>query len=791
MVRPLSMLNRKLWRDLWAMKTQAFAIALVMAAGIATFVMSVGMVASLEETRDAYYERSRFADVFLGLKRAPESLKQQIENIPGVRQVETRVVVGATLDIADMIEPATGLLISIPERSEPLLNILHIRAGRSVEPYRESEVVVAEAFAEAHELVPGDKISAIISGRKRQLDIVGIALSPEHIYSMAPGGLFPDNRRYGVMWMGREALEAAHDMDGAFNDAAIALSPGANLEEVIQKVDSLTRRYGGLGAYGREDQVSDRFVDNEMDQLRAMAVVIPAIFLAISGFLLHTVLSRMINLEREQIGALKALGRTNREVAWHYGKIGLVIAATAYGLGVAMGSWFGYGLAEMYTQFFRFPALTFTLHPADYVLVGLLSLAIALLGVWTPVRKALRLPPAEAMRPAPPADYRPTVLERLGLHARLLPVTRMIVRHLERQWQRAAVSCLGIAAAVAVLIAASFTLDSLDFILDVQFNRAEREDITVSLIEPQSRRAFFEIAHFPGVMSAEPYRAVPARLRFRNFKERVVIQGALAEGDLHRMLDVSLDPIPVTPGGILLSDKLAQLLHADVGDRLTIEILEGHRPIRELQISGIFEQYLGLSALMEIGALNELMLEGPNISGAWLSVDSELLGNFHGRIKETPEIAGISMRQAAILSFLDTMAENLVRMTLVNIAFAAIIAFGVVYNAARISLSERARELASLRVLGFSRQEISYILLGELAIIVLAAIPLGWLLGYGLAWMTVQSLDTELFRVPLIIDKSTYGMAGVTVLVAAALSALVVRHRLDHLDLVAVLKTRE
>lgn len=790
-LKPMAMLNRKLWRDLWAMKTQAFAIALVMAAGIGTFVMSTGMMASLEDTRDAYYERSRFADVFLGLKRAPESLKQRIKDIPGVRQVETRVVVGAILDIEGMVEPATGLLVSIPERGEPLLNTLYMRMGRMVEPYRENEVVLAEAFAEAHGFMPGDKISAIISGRKRLLEVVGIALSPEHIYSMAPGGLFPDNKRYGVMWMGREALEAAHDMDGAFNDATIAVAPGTNIEEVIRKVDSLTRRYGGLGAFGREDQVSDRYLDNEMDQLRGMAIVIPTIFLAIAGFLLHTVLSRLISLEREQIGALKALGRTNWEVSRHYAKIGIVIAAVAYVLGIAMGLWFGHGMAKIYVEFFRFPALTFTLQPADYVLVGLLSLTIAVLGIQNPVRKAMSLQPAEAMRPAAPTSYRPTVLERLGLHARLLPVTRMIVRHIERRWQRSAISCLGIAAAVAVLIGASFMLDSLDFTLEVQFNRAEREDITVSLIEPQSRRAFHEIASLPGVLRAEPYRAVPARLRSRNFKERLSIQGVSADGDLHRMLDTGLNPIAVTPGGILLSDKLARLLHVGVGDQLTVEILEGHRPTREVRVSGIVEQYLGLTALMEIGALNSLMLEGSNISGAWLSTDSARLGDFHGRVKETPEIAGISMRQAAILSFLETMAENLVRMTIVNITFAAIIAFGVVYNAARISLSERARELASLRVLGFSRQEISYVLLGELALIVLAAIPIGCLLGYGLAWMTAQSLDTELFRVPLVVDKSTYGMAGVTVLIAAALSALVVRHRLDHLDLVAVLKTRE
>lgn len=787
----MGVLNKKLRRDLWAMKSQSLAIAAVMAAGIATFVMSLGLIFSLQETRDSFYERYRFADVFVSLKRAPESLAARIRAMPGVRQVETRVVIGATLDIEGMVEPATGLLLSIPEEGEPKLNALHMRSGRYIEPYRENEVILAEPFAEANGLRPGDTLSAVISGHQKKLLVVGTALSPEHIYSMAPGGLFPDNKRFGVMWLGRDGLEAAHDMDGAFNDLTLSVAYGTDVDDLIEEIDHLTKPYGGLGAVVREDQVSDEYLQNELDQLKAMAYVVPVIFLAVASFLLHTVLTRLIALEREQIGALKALGLTNGEIGWHYAKLSLVIAAMAFVLGLLLGLWFGYSMASLYAELFRFPSLEFSIRSEGFALAAILTIGVTILGVRRPVERAMKLPPAEAMRPAPPPSFKPTFFERMGLHDRLYPVTRMIVRQLERNWRRALISSLGVAASVGMLIASSFNLDAIDFIVDFQFSRSDRADVTLSLNEPQSKRAFFDAQHLPGVLSAEPFRTVPVRLRFEHLSKRLGIMGVAPGGDLFRSLDIDLQPVPIPSEGIVLASKLADILNVTTGDRLTVEVLEGRRPTHEVYVSGVVESYVGLSALMDIDALNRLMQEGPSVSGAWIKVDTSQLRRFHEQIKETPAVAGISMQREALLSFLDTMGESLQTMTIANILLASLIAFGVVYNAARISLSERARELASLRVLGFSRREISSILLGELAIVVLAALPVGCLMGYGLVWLIVQSMDTELFRIPFYISKLTYGSAVLSMLVAAAFSALVVRRRLDNLDLVAVLKTRE
>jgi putative ABC transport system permease protein len=784
-------LNKKLLRELGNMKGQVIAIALVMAAGVATFVMSFGVIASLEETRRVYYDEYRFADVFVGVKRAPNTLAAQMEKIPGVNRVMTRVVVGATLNVPGLEEPATGMVVSVPEGRQPALNALYLRSGRLVEPYREAEVIISDAFADEHGLHEGDSLSAIISGHQRDLEIVGVAMSPEFVYMIPPGAMMPDNARFGIMWMGRTAVEATHDLDGAFNDAAIELARGTQPEEVIRRLDVLTKPYGGLGAYGRKDHVSDMFVRNELDQLRAMTYVLPVIFLAIAGFLLHMVLSRLVNLEREQIGILKALGFTGFEIGLYYAKLAMLVGVLGLIIGAGAGLWFGSWMAALYTEFFRFPSLHFVFSLQVLGLATIISLGGSLIGAVRAVRMVMKLPAAEAMRPEPPPKFKPVLIERLGLTRFISPAGRMIFRQLERRARRSIATSVGIAASLGVLIGASFTLDSLDFILDVQFNQAEREDIGLSLIEAGDRQAFHDLASLPGVLQAEPYRTVPAKLRLGHRTERVAILGLQPDGDMHRTLDTALTPVAIPEDGLVLSEKLARDLHASAGDLLTFEAMEGKRPTRSVYVSGVVQQYMGVGAFMNLAALNKLMQEGPSVSGAWLKVDENQLSRFYSEVRETPSIAGLSIRKAAMDSFRDLLAENMVQMSIANIGFAALIAFGVVYNSARISLSERARELASMRVLGFSRSEISAILLGELSILIFAAIPIGYLMGYGLAAAIVVSLDTELFRVPLVIDRDTYGMGGLVILIAATISALAVRRRLDKLDLIGVLKSRE
>jgi putative ABC transport system permease protein len=672
-----------------------------------------------------------------------------------------------------------------------MLNDLFLRQGRLPSLGRPDEVLVSEAFALARGLEPGAHVGAIINGRRRELEIVGIALSPEYIYSIRPGELIPDDARFGIFWMHGRGLAAAFNMEGGFNNLALTLLPGAVEADVIARVDRLIAAYGGLGAIPRALQTSHWYLDNELRQLQSVGLLLPVIFLLVAAFLLNVVLTRIVSVQREQIAALKALGYTNREIAWHYTKLSLLVGAAGGMLGVVFGAWMGSGMTSIYNGFFRFPTLTYRL-PADVVVGGVtVSFVAAVLGALNAVRGAAALPPAEAMRPEPPARFRRSVLERLGLSRYLSAPVRMILRNVGRHPVRAATSIIGIAASVAMLILGTFFLDSIGVLMDVQFFVIQRQDITVTFVLPASSRALHEIRRLPGVIDAEPMRAVPARLRAAQRSRIVSLQGLVANAELNRVVDVAGGPMRLPPDGLILSLKLAEVLGARVGDNVTVEVLDGRRPIGEVRVAGIVEEYMGTSAYMEIDAVRRLIKEGGTLSGAFLKVDEAQADPLYDRLKQTPMVAGVSLKRSAIESFEKTLAETFYVMIFFNLLFSSVIAFGVVYNAARVSLSERSRELASLRVLGFTRGEISFILLGELTVVIVLAIPLGLFLGYLFAGALVAAFNTELYRFPLVISLRTYAYAASAVLVAATLSGLAVRSRLDHLDLVAVLKTRE
>ena len=356
---------------------------------------------------------------------------------------------------------------------------------------------------------------------------------------------------------------------------------------------------------------------------------------------------------------------------------------------------------------------------------------------------------------------------------------------------RSILSITGIALSCGIMIAATFSKDAVDFMVDVQFRLSQKEDMTVTFIEPTSRKALYELKALKGVEHAEVFRSVPVRLRFGHRSFRTVIQGIEPDNQLHFLLNTNLKPIVLPPNGVVLTDYLGGLLGIRSGDMLTVEILEGNRPVRQVPVVGLVQQYIGTIGYMDMAALSHFMREGDAISGAYLSVDDIYRHDIYNELINMPRVAGAVVRKDDIKNFYETQAEALLFFTFIATILAGTIAFGVVYNSARIALSERSRELASLRVLGYTRAEISYIFLGEFGLLTLFAIPFGFILGYGLSAYIAKAISSELFRVPIVVETATYSLASVVVIASALLSGLIVRHRLDHLDLVAVLKARE
>jgi putative ABC transport system permease protein len=785
------MLDRKLLRDLWEMKGQSVAIAAVIAAGVTMFVMYLSNFDSLRGTRASYYQSARFADVFASLKRAPTSLEPRIAAIAGVVTVSTRVVADVTLDVPGMAEPATGRLISLPERGRPLLNDVYLRRGRWVDPTRPDEVLGSEIFCESHGFGPGDRVAAIINGRKRWLTIVGVALSPEYVYGIRPGDIFPDKRRFGIFWMGRRALASAFNMEGGFNDVSLAVAKGASVPQVIDDLERLIEPYGGGGAVPQSLQLSAWTLENELSQLQSFGFFVPLIFLGVAAFILNVALTRALAQQRSQIAALKALGYSNAELAWHYIKWGLVIAAMGAVGGVAAGAWLGSAMMGIYNQYFRFPVLDYHLSAGVAVASLLGSLIVAALGAQSAVRRAVRIPPAEAMRPEPPARYRQSVFERRWHRFGGTLVTRMILRNLERQPARTLLSVVGIAFAVAVLVVGLSFIDVLALLMNQQFGESMRQDATVTFVEPRSQGARHDVEHLPGVMDLEPMRAVPVRLRAGHRTRTLAITGLTAEPRLNRVVDRNGGALSLPPEGLVLSKMLGRILSVRPGDVLQVEVLEGRRPTETVAVAALVDDSIGLQAYMRIEAVQRLLHEGAVLNGAAVTLDRSATDRFYRTVKVVPAVAGVALREVALQNFRETMAENMNLQIIFNVGFAGIIAFGVVYNSARVSLSERERELASLRVLGFTLQEISLILLGELAILTVTALPVGAVIGYLLGALIFLGFNNEVYRLSFVVSASTVAWAFLVVIAAAGVSGLAVRRRLDRLDLVAVLKARE
>lgn len=792
MVAMIPTLDRKLFRELLNQWGQIVAIAVVVACGIACFVLMLSAYHSLALTKTEYYERYQFAQVFADLKRAPQSLAARIAEIPGVARVQTRIVVAVTLDVPGLEEPATGRSISVPTKQEGMLNDLFIRRGNPLDPQHPDEVLLSEAFASANDLQVGDRLGAIMNGRWQDLKVTGIALSPEYVYAVPGGGsIYPDDRRFGILWLNRESLAKAFDLDGAFNSVALTLMSEANQEAVIARLDRLLEPYGGLGAYGRDDQVSNRILSDEIQSLEVSATILPTVFLAIAAFLLHVVLSRLVATQREQIGVMKAFGYSNLQVGWHYLKFVLIVFSGGAIVGVAVGMWLGQGLTRLYADFFHFPILRYEADVKLVMMALLVSGGAAVVGGLISVRQAIILPPAQAMRSEPPAIFRSTLIERWGLQRFFSPAGRIILRNLERRPFRAVLSILGIAVAIAILIVGFYINDALSWLMNVQFQIVQREDVTIIFNEPRPASTRYAIARLPGVLRSEVFRSVPVRLRHEHYQYRLGLTGIEPQGQFRRLIDRHLNSVPLPPEGLVLTTKLAEILHVQPGDTLTLEVLEGDRSIREINVTGFVDETIGLSAYMDIKALNQLMREGGTISGAYLAVDPTKTEQLYRQLKQTPAVEGIAFRDAMLQSFEEISGQNMKVMTAILVTFACIITFSVIYNSARIALSERGRELASLRIIGFTKAEIGVILLGEQTIITLLAIPVGFLLGFGLAVLMAQAYSSELYRLPVMITRSTYGFTVLAVLIAALISGLPIYRQLQNLDLIAVLKTRE
>lgn len=787
----MSALGTKRRRDLWRLKGQVATIALVLACGIMAMLMMRSTWQSLIAARDAYYSEQRFADVFARLQRAPDQVAAELARLPGVAVVYPRVVEDVMVSLPDARDPITGRIISIPDDGIPPLNGLHLLAGRLPRPGVADEVLVLEQFATARGMGPDSVVPTVIAGRVHRLRVVGVAMSPEYVLAMSGRGGLIETGGFAVIWMLRGTVAPILRMEGAFNDVAIQLEHGASEPAALAAVDRVLARWGGFHAVGRAHQLSHAALTGELDNLQSLAIMIPAIFLGVAAFLVNVVVSRLVFLERTQIAVLKAIGYSNTRVGSHYLALVALIVGIAALLGIALGDWTGRWMSALYADFYRFPTAVYHLDPplvAGTVGVGL---AAATIGALAAVRRVVRMAPAEAMRPPTPLTYRRTLVERLGLARLLGPSAMMVVREVERRPLRLFLSTAGIAMGVAIFILGRFSWDSFDHLFTDAFPRQHREDLAVELATPQPDRVVRDLAHVPGVLRAEGERNVGVRFRVGSRWRDGVLRGEPDAPSLRTLLDHGRDPLALPPEGAVLTDELAKILHVRPGQTVEVDVLEGEFPTMTLPVAGVVDEPFGLQGHARAAWISAWLGEQPRVTSVLLQVDPARIEEVRARLKEMPVVIGVSSPAQVIALYRAQTGESMLVVTIILALSAAAIAIGVIYNNARVALSLRGRDLASLRVLGFTRREISSVLLGELGIQLALGIPLGLLLGRWWAGLYAGTIDNEALRFPLHISSGSYATAAAIALGAGLISALLVRRQLDHLDLVQVLKSAE
>jgi putative ABC transport system permease protein len=784
-------LDRKLLRDLWRLKWQMSAIALLIACGVAVAEMAWSAREALQTARNDYYARTAFADVFATAKRAPLSLVRGLSAIDGVTAVDARAVKTGLMPVPGLLRPAMATLISLPDEPRRALNQLVLVQGRLPDPARTDEAVALKTFAEAARIPLGGTVHLVIDGRSLTLRIVGLALSPEYVYVPAVASPMPDDAHQGVLWAPRAMVERAAGLGGAFSAVSLKLAPGASVEPVLAAVDRVLAPYGGQPAIGRHDQASDRFQTDHIQQMGLMAMVIPPIFLAVAAALVGMVLGRMVEAEREQIGLLKAFGYSDLAAASGYLRMAALVGLIGAAAGGALGGWMGGLVIDLMARYVRSPSLHGQFSWVALALSAGVSMAAAVGGSVLAVRRALRLSPAVAMQPPAPAAYRRGLLEGAWFWAWFDQPTRMIVRSLERYPLRAALTGLGLAASLSLLVGSQFMFGSLDEIVNQAYYRARHWSDAVGFGEPRDIRALSDVRRMPGVIAAEPVRDVAVRVHARGHEEKVLLAGLEPEGRLAGPLDRANRRLPLEKPGVILSRVLAGRLQVAAGDRIEVETLGGRRIRAATTVSAVAEDYSGPAAYMARGALNRLLGEGDLASAAQLQVAPDLRPAFYAAIERTPSIIGAASRDDTVAQWRSTVASTVSIEMGFYLAFAGAIAFGIAYNVSRIALSDRARDLATLRVLGFGQGECAYILLGELAFLALAATPLGALGGYGIAQALVAAFSHEDMQLPPVVSLSALGGAVAVYLLAVLGAGALVAQRIWSFDLVSVLKTRE
>lgn len=790
----MQVLHKKLLRTLLKTPGQSLAVIMVVLCGTACYICIASAYRNLLLTRDTYYAQYRFADFEIHVDRVPHTVAMKLTELAGVRHVRGRIVQDVKVDVAGKREARVGRLISMPDVREPVLNDICLVRGRYFSEGAQNEVIVNERFAEQNGLSPGDRIEVSIETRKYPMRIVGTALSPEYVYMIRNvQELVPSPERFGVLWAPAPFVETALDMREACNNIVGDVDDPDALGAILDHAEDRLDSYGVFAKTKREDQISNRFLADEIRGLGVSARIVPGIFQGIAALILLVLLNRMVRTERTQIGLLKAFGYSNLTVSWHYIQFALILALAGAIGAFGVGQWLAYEMIQIYVSIYQFPLLEARVYPDVLTRSVAIALGFAAVGAVSAATRAARIHPAESMRPESPRFAHRVWLERFDAVWRRLTFTgKMILRNISRNSFRAGVNVIGVMVSAGILIVGFFTIDALRYGLRFQFYEMQHQDVKVSFQREHGRDAFYDVTRFAHTRRAEPVLEYPFEIRNGWRKKDIIVTGLPRDAELQRLLSSEGETIDIGETGLVLEEHLSQTLGIGVGDLVTLKPLMGRvTKEREVVVSKVVRQFLGVAAYMNVDALSRLLDEPFVINAALLRLDTGREADLNHELRDVAGIASIVSRTDAYQAVLATLAQSMKIMNVMLVLFAGVIAFAVIYNVTSVSLAERQRELASLRVLGLTVGEVGRIMYVENFVLGAMGLLLGYPFGLAVCRLIIRAYDSDLYRLPFHVETRTYVITALLTSAFVCVANLAVRHKVIALDLVEVLKERE
>jgi putative ABC transport system permease protein len=789
-------LNRKLLRELRSSVGLLLAVGSIMSIGVSAYVALGSAYRNLSVAKSLYYSTGRMADFVVDLKKAPLADVAAVAELPGVVEIRPRIQFMAVVDVEGSVEPVNGIVLSLPDRRRPVIDDIVLKQGGYFTDVRDNEVIINDAFARAHKLYPGMWIHLILNNRRQELFIVGTAISSEFTYLVGPGSIVPDSRRLGVFYLKQKFSEDVFDFKGACNQIVGTLSPhqAEHPQETLRRIEGLLDSYGVLNAIPLSEQPSNRFLSNEIMGLRAFGVINPVIFLAVAALVLNVLMSRLAEQQRVVVGTLKALGYSDAAVFGHFVKFGLIVGLVSGIGGCALGYFLAAGMTAMYDTFFEFPTLENRFYPDIFIQGLLIGVVCGVLGSWHGARNVLKLEPAVAMRPKPPEIGGSVGIERIGwFWNRLSFGWRMAVRNVFRHRLRTIAGLFASSMGATLSVNAILLAVESRYMVDFQFEMIQRSDVDLVFKDERSLAALDEARKLPGVDRAEPLFDVACTFMNGSHTRKGGITGVRRDAVLTRPRDTAGLPLRIPDSGLLLTRKMASILHVKKGDVILIRPTKGARETHTVRVAEIADSFLGVAVYADIDYLAKLLGEEAAVNGVQLLVKpgDESYRALYGEIKQMPAVQSLSARADVIRNVNETLVKNQNVFIGLLVLFAGVIFFGSVLNSSLVSLAERRREVATLQVLGYGPWQVGSLFLRESMAVnfagTLLGLPLGYLLNYGI----VTAYDTEMFRIP-IVDPTKVWMVVIGLGIAFGLAAhLVVQRSIHRMDWLDALKTRE